>query len=496
MKDTESDYIFLFESDKNEDEHIDLYREEIEDNKDSKGDSYPSWPQSYRVSMDVYGDVSPPKLTFLGSTNVSTLGGPFLSNSSLPPESRRRITTDHKVFGSLCEPLLPQVTDDDGHHIYPADQCISSAKELSQHEKSPDIRQSSFGQAVVNVVNVLCGVALLSTPYAMKEGGWFGLSILFIFSVLSFYTGIIIRYCLDSQPGLSTYPDIGEAAFGLAGRLIISIFFYVELYASCVEFIIMESDSLSSLFPNTHLNLGGHQLSSHYLFAIMITLIVLPTVWLRDLSFLSYISAGGVLVTILVVICLFWVGLVDNIGFQHDSTRMLNLSSLPVSIGIYGYCYAGHAVLPHIYMSMETRNQYPLVLLTSFAICTLLYAGAATMGYMMFGESIESQFTLNLPSNFLASKIAVWATVISPLTKYAITISPVARSLEELIPSDDQRSHIYSILFRTTLVISSLVVAICFPFFALVMSLIGSLMTMLVSFIFPCVCFLRMLGVM
>lgn len=29
----------------------------------------------------------------------------------------------------------------------------------------------------------------------------------------------------------------------------------------------------------------------------------------------------------------------------------------------------------------------------------------------MFGESIESQFTLNLPHQFVASKIAVWTTV-------------------------------------------------------------------------------------
>lgn len=30
----------------------------------------------------------------------------------------------------------------------------------------------------------------------------------------------------------------------------------------------------------------------------------------------------------------------------------------------------------------------------------------------MFGDSTESQFTLNLPSNLVASKIAVWTTVL------------------------------------------------------------------------------------
>ncbi|KAI3817628.1 hypothetical protein L1987_11424 [Smallanthus sonchifolius] len=224
----------------------------------------------------------------------------------------------------------------------------SSAKGLLQNDNSPQIGHSSFGQAVVNGVNLLCGVALLSTSYAMKQGGWARLSILFIFCVLSFYTGILLHCCLDSRPGLQTYPYIGEAAFGIIGRLVISLI-DKELFwrSSC-------NDSF------------GH-------------LLVLG--WISGLHWLS------------------------------DSTTILNLSTLPVSIGLYGYCYAGHVVLPNIYMSMAKKSQYPLVLLACFTICTFLYAGVAILGYMMFGESTESQFTLNLPTNLVASKIAVWATV-------------------------------------------------------------------------------------
>ncbi|GFP91848.1 vacuolar amino acid transporter 1 [Phtheirospermum japonicum] len=173
-------------------------------------------------------------------------------------------------------------------------------------------------------INVLCGVGILSTPYAVKEGGWAGLSILFIFALLSYYTGILLRYCLDSQPGLETYPDIGQAAFGTTGRVAISIILYVDLYACCIEHIILESDNLSSLFPNAHLNLGVFELNSPHLFAVMMALAVLPTVF--------------------------------------------------------------------------------------FGICTLLYAAVAVLGYMMYGESIESQFTLNMPKDLVASKIAMWTT--------------------------------------------------------------------------------------
>jgi amino acid permease len=71
-------------------------------------------------------------------------------------------------------------------------------------------------------VNVLCGVGILSTPYAVKQGGWLGLVILAVLGALAWYTGILLRRCLDSKDGLETYPDIGHAAFGTAGRIIIS----------------------------------------------------------------------------------------------------------------------------------------------------------------------------------------------------------------------------------------------------------------------------------
>lgn len=519
MKNSVSDHSFYIESDE-EDEHQEKQLDKSEngdgnesdsskysndDNDDDNGNDRleskpssfnPAWPQSYRQSMDIYSSVPSPSLTFLGTPSLTRLGSSFLASSLT-----RRHTPE--VLPSLHKPLISQAEEDQppqrrsSHTLLPPLPSRRSAIKKFPDEKSvahefPVSRQSSYGQGVLNGINVLCGVGILSTPYAVKEGGWAGLSILFIFGVLSYYTGILLRYCLDSQPGLATYPDIGQAAFGTVGRIIISIILYVELYSCCVEYIILEGDNLSALFPNAHLNLGGYQLDARHLFALVTTLAVLPTVWLRDLTVLSYISAGGVIASVMVVICLYWLGLVDHVGTQSEKT-VLNLSSLPVAIGLYGYCYSGHAVFPNIYTSLEKRSQFPAVLFTSFAIVTVLYAGAAVMGYMMFGDSAESQFTLNLPTDLVASKIAFWTTIVNPFTKYALTMAPVAMSLEELIPSNHAKSHIYSILIRTALVMSTLFVALKIPFFGFVMALIGSFFTMLVTLILPCACFLRIL---
>ena len=78
---------------------------------------------------------------------------------------------------------------------------------------------------------------------------------------------------------------------------------------------------------------------------------------------LLLVLAGGVIATILVLLCLFWVGLVDDVGFESKGTP-LNLATLPVAMGLYGFCYSGHAVFPNIYSSLDKPNQYPAILLT------------------------------------------------------------------------------------------------------------------------------------
>lgn len=495
-----SENSFIIESDEEDDK--DFNKDDDGNDSDSsnysnenppqrKQSSYnPSWPQSYRQSIDLYSSVPSPSIGFLGNSSLTRLSSSFLSTSLT-----RRHTPE--VLPSVTKPLI-QPTEEEKHQrrsshtlLPPLSRRSSLLKKESKISHEVPSRHCSFGQAVLNGINVLCGVGILSTPYAAKEGGWVGLSILFIFGILSFYTGLLLRSCLDSEPGLETYPDIGQAAFGTAGRIAISIVLYIELYGCCIEYIILEGDNLASLFPNAYLNLGGIELNPQTLFAVVAALAVLPTVWLRDLSVLSYISAGGVIASVLVVLCLLWIG-IEDVGFQRSGTT-LNLGTLPVAIGLYGYCYSGHAVFPNIYTSMAKPNQFPAVLVACFGVCTLLYAGGAVMGYKMFGEDTLSQFTLNLPQDLVATKIAVWTTVVNPFTKYALTISPVAMSLEELIPANHAKSYLFSIFIRTGLVFSTLVIGLSVPFFGLVMSLIGSLLTMLVTLILPCVCYLRIL---
>lgn len=48
-----------------------------------------------------------------------------------------------------------------------------------------------FVGAVVNVLNILSGVGLLSVPYALKKAGWAGLGVLWLLGIVTNYTGAV-----------------------------------------------------------------------------------------------------------------------------------------------------------------------------------------------------------------------------------------------------------------------------------------------------------------
>ncbi|GAA0164157.1 hypothetical protein LIER_19862 [Lithospermum erythrorhizon] len=349
---------------------------------------------------------------------------------------------------------------------------------------------TSFFKTCFNGLNALSGVGILSVPFALASGGWLSLIILFIIASLTFYTGLLMKRCMDMDSSIRTYPDIGEHAFGTTGKTIVSITMHLELFLVATGFLILEGDNLHNLLPNMSFEINGFNIGGNQSFVMIVGLIILPTVWLDNMNILSYISASGVIASMVLLVSVLWAATFGGIGF-HNKGTLINWRGLPTAISLYAFCYCAHPVFPTLYTSMRNQKQFFEVLQVCFILCTFCYAAMAVLGYLMFGADLTSQITLNLPTSSINSKVAIYTTLVNPIAKYALMVTPIVDAFETRFISQRCYRRQLSLVIRTTLVASTIIVALSLPFFGQLMSLVGAFFSVTASVILPCLCFLR-----
>ena len=144
-----------------------------------------------------------------------------------------------------------------------------------------------------------------------------------------------------------------------------------------------------------------------------------------------------------------------------------------------------------IYGKREPVDQRPRV-----AVSTTVFLGV--VGYLSFGDATLPEVTLNLPHGAWVSTGCLALVAVSPLSKFALTLEPVARGVDSALglPARGQSSEgrARGNAVRGGLGLGSLGLALSVPGFAFFTSLLGCFLTVIVSVAFPCGAWLKLYG--
>lgn len=361
---------------------------------------------------------------------------------------------------------------------------------------------SSFWSTSFNTMNVLCGVGVLTSPYALAQGGFMALVALLVLGGCGCYTAALLTACMRSYSSVRTYPDLGALAFGMAGRVVVSLLLYLECFCCAVDFIILQGDNLSALVHRISLPIFNVCLSGSRGMMVVVALATLPAIWLRDLSWLSYLSFSGAAASVMLLVLVGWVGHPSgHSGQKHIyMPPLVNWSNMPLVVGVFSFCFAGHAVIPSLYTSTRPKPLFVKILWVGFMYAVLLYGSMAVLGVSIYGGDVSDNITLDMmhhASHHVATHIALWSVIISPISKVALALAPIMEGVEGrwALGTPGKWLHMASCLaIRTGVFGLVLITAIAVPFFSAVMSFIGGFLSMSVSFILPCLFFIRLGG--
>jgi vesicular inhibitory amino acid transporter len=196
-------------------------------------------------------------------------------------------------------------------------------------------------------------------------------------------TGLLLGRCMAGAPWVRSYPDIGERAFGGRGRVGVAVMLYAELYLTAVDLLILAGDNLAAIAPG--FQPFGPGFGAQRAWTAVAAGLVLPSVWLRGLGALAWLSALGVVVSLGLTGLVAWEG--AQLGFPFRRPPALRGGGALLALGLISFNFSGHALFPSLISAMRCRAEYPRVLGATFALVIAIYVAFATLGYAAFGDA-------------------------------------------------------------------------------------------------------------
>eukprot|EP01084_Bolivina_argentea_P078963 143302_1 len=381
---------------------------------------------------------------------------------------------------------------------------LNNKPKSSSVSSTVHIGQSSMIRVLYNMLNALIGGGIVGIAYIYKSSGIIGGCLLMLlFAILCTYTLSLMVKCAKIS-NVHDYEKLCQYCFGINGYIIVCISLLLVDYGVMLTYLIILGDAAFKIA-----NIWGYDTISdrNFILIAIAMIVIFPTCIYRDISALEKLSAIKLAIVVFVVLIVFveWFVLTDGNISDHNVSYFINWSGIPESVGIIGYAFVCHdsAFLYYNTLIKPTMLRWTQLSFSTVFSAMSLSAVCGIFGYLTFGDGINSNMLNSYPIN---SNLMIFIRVIfifimawSYPTSFYVVRHIVLESIQKIFyPNAVNRSTVHSsprlthICLTSFLFFTNLALALFVRNLGSVMSIVGNLPSMIIAFVMPCLCYLKL----
>ena len=368
------------------------------------------------------------------------------------------------------------------------DEEVSMSEEDSAQDKEP-AGKSSLWKAVVNLMSDIEGTGLLGLPYVIAHSGLVAILALLLIPFITYYTGAILIDCLyeKNEAGervriRSNYKELGKACWPRFGGTIVAAVQFIELFLLASLYLVLCASLTSSIFPGLPL--------SDKVWMVIAAAIGLPTIFLKNLSQVAWLSLLSVVALFIAVIAVLAFGIAHHSTWDVKTIIVWDVNEMPVALAIIIFSYICHPVLPGVEASMENASQFRTMLALSYTFVAIVKIAFSVCAFLSFSSNINEVIVNSLPMGVIRMLVNGFL-ILNVLFSYPFRVITIIQTIEESVTVDSFPFKVPEIVWfigiRVLTNFLTLLPAISIPHFALFMAFIGSLTGSFVALIFPAI---------
>lgn len=389
------------------------------------------------------------------------------------------------------------VSDVNNRASFPGEAVLDEDIRSVRDEVLSKSGSSTAPQTIFNGINTLIGIGILSLPLGLCYAGWIPGSItLLVCAASSQLTAKILAKCLQKSPEMKTYGDIAQYSYGRIFHLIVVMTFTVDLLFAGISMVILFADSFNVLTGIDKI-----------VFKIIICTVYFFLSFVK-LSVLSHLSLIGIICTTMIVCVVLLCGFIKQtapgslIDISETSLWPMSFRHLLLSLGIFMSPFGGHAIFPELYRDMKTPSKYNRACNIIFSFTWLVDFIMASLGYLMFGNSVTDQVTKSI---MLTKDYPRWVSIVIcalmgllPVSKGPLITRPIITMADQItlpkVTQGKSGNKEFAIKFLNRLVIISIsfITSLIFTDFGKIMSFLGSAICFTICIVYPLSFYLKL----